>query len=53
MSGRVRRRCRQPPQKDAYGRDTPVGTALGITSITMDVWVGSGDLPVRMKQKQS
>ncbi|MFF4014448.1 hypothetical protein [Streptomyces sp. NPDC001843] len=37
--------------KDAYGKDTPMGTALGITSITMDVWVGSGDLPVRMKEK--
>ncbi|MGW7255750.1 hypothetical protein [Streptomyces sp. NPDC054834] len=37
--------------KEAYGKDSPMGTALGVNSITMDVWVGSGDLPVRMRQK--
>ncbi|MFF4397014.1 hypothetical protein [Streptomyces sp. NPDC001480] len=37
--------------KEAYGKNSPMGSALGIKSITMDVWVGSGDLPVRMKQQ--
>ncbi|MEU5598207.1 hypothetical protein [Streptomyces sp. NPDC020298] len=37
--------------KEAYGKDSPMGSALGVKSITMDVWVGSDDLPVRMKQQ--
>ncbi|MEU2061842.1 hypothetical protein [Streptomyces sp. NPDC013455] len=37
--------------KDVYGEDSPMGTATGVKSIIMDVWVGSDDLPVRLKQK--
>ncbi|WP_430382598.1 hypothetical protein [Streptomyces sp. P10-4] len=36
---------------DAYGEGSPMGAATGAKSIAMDVWVGSGDLPVRLKQK--
>lgn len=39
--------------KEAYGdQDTMLGSVTGgATSITMDVWVGAGDLPVRIKQE--
>lgn len=37
--------------KDAYGEGSPLSAATGATSITMDVWVGSDGLPVRLKQK--
>jgi hypothetical protein len=36
--------------KDAYGEGSPLSAATGATSIVMDVWVGSDDLPVRLKQ---
>ncbi|MFC7016463.1 hypothetical protein ACFQMH_33195 [Streptomyces viridiviolaceus] len=39
--------------KDAYGSQGNLLDSLtgGAESITMDVWVGAGDLPVRMKQE--
>ncbi|MCT9076465.1 hypothetical protein [Streptomyces fulvoviolaceus] len=39
--------------KEAYGdQDSLLGSVTGgATSITMDVWLGAEDLPVRMKQK--
>ncbi|MER7563485.1 hypothetical protein ABTZ93_11010 [Streptomyces sp. NPDC097941] len=39
--------------KDAYGdQDGLLGKATGgSTSMTMEVWVGAGDLPVRLKQR--
>jgi hypothetical protein len=37
--------------RDVYGEGGPIGTATGTKSIAMDVWVGSDDLPVRLKQK--
>ncbi|MFF3464385.1 hypothetical protein ACWCQN_19365 [Streptomyces sp. NPDC001984] len=39
--------------KEAYGgKDSAVGSLTGgTTSITMDVWVGPKDLPVRLKEK--
>ncbi|MGV4981924.1 hypothetical protein ACVB8X_17705 [Streptomyces sp. NRAIS4] len=37
--------------KDAFGKDSALREATGTTSIVMDVWVGSDDLPVRLKQK--
>ncbi|MFE7166165.1 hypothetical protein [Streptomyces sp. NPDC057616] len=37
--------------KDAYGGDNLMGSVTGGTdSMTMDIWVGSKDLPVRLKQ---
>ncbi|WP_251093454.1 hypothetical protein [Streptomyces sp. Caat 7-52] len=37
--------------KDVYGEGSPMGEATGTKSIVMDVWVGSDDLPVRLKEK--
>ncbi|MFJ4519608.1 hypothetical protein ACIP4Y_01415 [Streptomyces sp. NPDC088810] len=37
--------------KDVYGEGSPMGAATGTRSIVMDVWVGSDDLPVRLKEK--
>ncbi|MFF8730418.1 hypothetical protein ACF073_28645 [Streptomyces sp. NPDC015171] len=37
--------------KDAYGEGSPMSAATGATSIATDVWVGSDDLPVRLRQK--
>ncbi|MEU1008495.1 hypothetical protein [Streptomyces sp. NPDC005890] len=37
--------------KDVYGEGSPMGAATGTKSIVMDVWVGSDDLPVRLKEK--
>ncbi|MEU6594582.1 hypothetical protein ABZ923_36200 [Streptomyces sp. NPDC046881] len=37
--------------KDVYGEGSPMGAATGTKSIVMDVWVGPGDLPVRLKEK--
>lgn len=39
--------------KDAFGdQDSLMGSVTGgVNSITMDIWVGSGDLPVRMTQE--
>ncbi|MET8075673.1 hypothetical protein [Streptomyces sp. NPDC005303] len=39
--------------KEAYGdQDGLLGKATGgLTSMTMEVWVGAGDLPVRLKQR--
>ncbi|MBL1080580.1 hypothetical protein JK359_01080 [Streptomyces actinomycinicus] len=37
--------------KDAYGEGSPLSRATGASSIVMEVWVGSDDLPVRLKQK--
>ncbi len=37
--------------KDVYGEGSPMSKATGATSIPMDVWVGSDDLPVRLKEK--
>ncbi|MFG2787125.1 hypothetical protein [Streptomyces sp. NPDC048419] len=37
--------------KDAYGGDNLMGSVTGgADSMTMDIWVGSKDLPVRLKQ---
>jgi hypothetical protein len=37
---------------DIYGEDSLVGEGTGgATSISMDVWVGANDLPVRLKQE--
>ncbi|MFR0352700.1 hypothetical protein [Streptomyces sediminimaris] len=37
--------------KDAYGGDNLMGSMTGgADSMTMDIWVGSKDLPVRLKQ---
>ncbi|KOV95173.1 hypothetical protein [Streptomyces sp. NRRL B-3648] len=37
--------------KDVYGEGSPMSAVTGTTSIVMDVWVGSDDLPVRLKEK--
>ncbi|MBB5924860.1 hypothetical protein [Streptomyces echinatus] len=37
--------------KDVYGQNSPLAKATGTASVVTDVWVGSDDLPVRLKQK--
>ncbi|MEV6054233.1 hypothetical protein [Streptomyces sp. NPDC052107] len=41
------------PLKDIYGdKDSPMGALTnGAASVTMDVWVGADDLPVRIKER--